>query len=207
MQDQPLMTEMVALARKISSGSSKDLPPSYSKVDLTQEGLTIDDHFNPPPNYDRAADLHQIELEEKRLQVEGRVGEHSGSITPAPDYTPTLSFHQNRFRRIDSGSSISSLSRTSLSSGIGQSTSENVSYNRNPNTCVVSIESNSSSFNQSDLPLRQPIKKSSVISTASSNSSNSSSSRKTSRVTFSPILEEGPTSRKVSIFPKSEVLF
>ena len=201
------MTEMRELARKISNGSSKDLPPSYSKVDLTQEGLTIDDHFNPPPNYDRAADLHQIELEQKRLEAEGRAGEDPGTITPAPDYTPTLSFHQNRFRRIDSASSISSLSRTSISSGIGHSTSENVSYNRNQNTCVVSIESNSSTFNQSDLPLRQPIKKSSVISTASSNSSNSSSSRKTSRVTFSPILEEGPTSRKVGIFLKSEVLF
>ena len=137
------MTEMVALARKISSGSSKDLPPSYSKVDLTQEGLTIDDHFNPPPNYDRAADLYQIELEQKRVEAEGRSDENPGTITPVPDYTPSLSFHQNRFRRIDSGTSISSsISRTSMSSGIGQSTSENVSYNRNPNnnTCVVSID-------------------------------------------------------------------
>ena len=92
------MTEMVALARKISSGSSKDLPPSYSKVDLTQEGLTIDDHFNPPPNYDRAADLYQLEIDRKREEAMGGGGDGSSrSITPAPDYTPTLSFHQNRF--------------------------------------------------------------------------------------------------------------
>jgi len=198
LSDQPLMTEMVALARKISNGSSKDLPPSYSKVDLTQEGLTIDDHFNPPPNYDRAADLYQMELDQKRLESEGRGAGEPGTRSPALGNTPTISFHQNRFRRIDSGSSIYSISRASTSSGIGQSTSESASYNRNPNTCVVSIESNPSSFNQSDLALQQPRKKSSVVSTASSISSNSSSSRKTSRVTFSPILEEGPTSRKVS---------
>lgn len=198
LSDQPLMTEMVALARKISSGSSKDLPPSYSKVDLTQEGLTIDDHFNPPPNYDRAADLYNTEVEQKRLEAEGG-GEHSEAIAPAHKFTPTLSFHQNRFGRINSGSSMSSLSRTSISSGVGQSTSESASYNRNPNTtCVVSIESNSSSFSQSDLPLHPPTKKTSAVSTASSISSNSSASRKISRVTFSPILEEGPTNRKDS---------
>lgn len=189
------MTEMVALARKISNGSSKDLPPSYSKVDLTQEGLTLDDHFNPPPNYDKASDLYHIEMEQKRFEAEGRDGVNSGRATPAPDYTPTLSFHQNRFRRIDSSASVSSLSRQSMASNIGMSMLENVSNDTNPNTCVVSIESTSSSFNQSDLPLNQPRKKSSTASTASSTSS---ASRKTSRVTFSPILEEGPTSRKVS---------
>ena len=194
------MTEMVALARKISSGSSKDLPPSYSKVDLTQEGLTIDDHFNPPPNYDRAADLYNLEVEQKRLEAEGGDAEHPRAIAPASNYTPTLSFHQNRFRRTDSGSSILSVSHTSLSSGAGQLTSESASYSRNPNTCVVSIESNSSSFSQSDLPLHPPAKKTSVTSTASGISSNSSTSRKTSRVTFSPILEEGPTSRKVYVY-------
>ena len=192
------MTEMVALARKISNGSSKDLPPSYSKVDLTQEGLTLEDHFNPPPNYDKASDMYHIEMERKRLEAEGQSDTNNGRRTPAPDYTPTLSFHHNRFRRIDSSASVSSLSRQSISSHIGASGIENVSNDTNPNTCVVSIESSSSSsFNQSDLPLNQPRKKSSVMSTASTNSSNSSSSRKTSRVTFSPILEEGPTSRKV----------
>jgi len=199
LSEQPLMTEMVALARKISSGSSKDLPPSYSKVDLTQEGLTIDDHFNPPPNYDRAADLYQLEIDRKREEAMGGGGDGSSrSITPAPDYTPTLSFHQNRFRRIDSGSSISSAFPASISSTTGQSSSESVSFRRNPNTCVVSIESTSSPIQQTDSSIDTPRKKSSVISTISSNSSNSSLSRKSSRVTFSPILEEGPTSRKAS---------
>jgi len=55
--DQTLVHEMVSLARKISGGSSKDLPPSYSKTDLTEIGLTVDDHLNPPPTYDRAASL------------------------------------------------------------------------------------------------------------------------------------------------------
>ena len=192
------MTEMVALARKISNGSSKDLPPSYSKVDLTQEGLTLEDHFNPPPNYDKASDMYHIEMERKRLEAESQSDTNNGRRTPAPDYTPTLSFHHNRFRRIDSSASVSSLSRQSISSHMEASGIENVSNDTNSNTCVVSIESSSSSsFNQSDLPLNQPRKKSSVMSTASTNSSNSSSSRKTSRVTFSPILEEGPTSRKV----------
>merc|ERR1712150_94426 len=132
------------------------------------------------------------------MGAEGGDAEHPRAIAPASNYTPTLSFHQNRFRRTDSGSSILSVSHTSLSSGAGQLTSENASYSRNPNTCVVSIESNSSSFSQSDLPLHPLAKKTSVTSTASGISSNSSTSRKTSRVTFSPILEEGPTSRKDS---------
>lgn len=57
LQDQPLATElsrnMAALARKLSSNSTRTLPPSYSKVDLTSVGLTLTDHLNPPPSYDR----------------------------------------------------------------------------------------------------------------------------------------------------------
>lgn len=61
-----LMGEVVAFARKISGGSTKsELPPSYSKTDLTDVGLTIDDHLNPPPTYDRAAALNMMELERK----------------------------------------------------------------------------------------------------------------------------------------------
>ena len=189
------MTEMVALARKISSSSSKDLPPSYSKVDLTQEGLTLDDHFNPPPNYDRAADLYHLEAERKRVEAEGG---STRSITPAPDYTPMLSFHQSRIRRIQSATSVGSLSRSSISSAVEQYQLEDVSEDRNNNTCVVSIESVPSSSNQFVPKLIQRTPKTSVTSTASSTSSNSSSSRKASRVKFSPILEEGPTSRKVT---------
>lgn len=72
--------QVAALARKISSSSSRDLPPSYSKVcwlytsiskvilssanfqvDLTQIGLTINDHFNPPPHYDVCNDEFYLE--------------------------------------------------------------------------------------------------------------------------------------------------
>jgi len=42
-----------ALARKLSTSSNRTLPPSYSKVDLTSVGLTLNDHLNPPPSYDR----------------------------------------------------------------------------------------------------------------------------------------------------------
>ena len=53
----PWSLKWVALARKISGGSSKDLPPSYSRTDLTHVGLTVDDHLNPPPSYDRYLNL------------------------------------------------------------------------------------------------------------------------------------------------------
>jgi len=42
-----------SLARKLSTSSNRTLPPSYSKVDLTSVGLTLNDHLNPPPTYDR----------------------------------------------------------------------------------------------------------------------------------------------------------
>lgn len=78
-----LMGEVVAFARKISGGSSKsDLPPSYSKTDLTDLGLTIDDHLNPPPTYDRAAALNMMELERK-----------SGVTTVRAYSTPLTSSH------------------------------------------------------------------------------------------------------------------
>ena len=60
-QSTPLSTELVSrrmaeLARKISTVSRDSLPPSYSRCDLRQIGLTINDHFNPPPSYDRAVE-------------------------------------------------------------------------------------------------------------------------------------------------------
>lgn len=44
---------MASFARKLSTSSTRTLPPSYSKVDLTSVGLTLNDHLNPPPSYDR----------------------------------------------------------------------------------------------------------------------------------------------------------
>ncbi len=46
--------QVAAMVRKISSASSKDLPPSYSRVDLTTVGLSITDHLCPPPPYHSA---------------------------------------------------------------------------------------------------------------------------------------------------------
>lgn len=47
----PLVDEVVAIARKISSGSTKDLPPSYSKLDLNSLELSVQDYLYPPPTY------------------------------------------------------------------------------------------------------------------------------------------------------------
>lgn len=53
-QDQPLVNEFTSIIRrKLSTSSNRTLPPSYSKVDLTSVGLTLNDHLNPPPTYDR----------------------------------------------------------------------------------------------------------------------------------------------------------
>ena len=190
------MTEMVALARKISNGSSKDLPPSYSKVDLTQEGLTIEDHFNPPPTYDRAADLYHNEIERKRVEVDGEEGGRSGRATPAPDYTPTLQHYRNRPVRLAASSSTGSFSSTSISSISEQQQTPETDSSQNSQTCVVSIEAGPSSPKHSVISQRTAAKFS-IASTTSNSSSTSASSRKSSRVTFSPILEEGPTNRKV----------
>ena len=49
------MSRRLSLAlRKISTVSRESLPPSYSRCDLRHIGLTINDHFNPPPSYDKA---------------------------------------------------------------------------------------------------------------------------------------------------------
>lgn len=52
-----LTTRVAEFARKISTVSRDSLPPSYSRCDLRSIGLTINDHFNPPPSYETAANL------------------------------------------------------------------------------------------------------------------------------------------------------
>merc|ERR1719297_639191 len=37
--------------RKVSAAKLKDLPPSYSKLDLTNLGISVQDYLNPPPTY------------------------------------------------------------------------------------------------------------------------------------------------------------
>lgn len=54
--------------RKLSSNStkSKDMPPSYSIIDLHSLGVTVQDHLNPPPTYldlFRDTDLQYLDLE------------------------------------------------------------------------------------------------------------------------------------------------
>jgi len=54
--------------RKLSTNStkSKDLPPSYSIMDLHSLGISVQDHLNPPPTYldlFRDTDLQYLDLE------------------------------------------------------------------------------------------------------------------------------------------------
>ena len=44
----------------------KDLPPSYSKLDLTNLGISVQDYLNPPPTYlDLVTDsLQYLDLEQ-----------------------------------------------------------------------------------------------------------------------------------------------
>ncbi|XP_059095074.1 uncharacterized protein LOC131889875 [Tigriopus californicus] len=55
-----LSSRISNLARKISGLSFKDLPPNYSRVDLTTFGLSIDDHLNPPPHYEIALQSRNV---------------------------------------------------------------------------------------------------------------------------------------------------
>jgi len=59
---------VVEALRKLSNASSKskDLPPTYSIVDLHSLGISVQDHLNPPPNYIdlfRETDLQYLDLE------------------------------------------------------------------------------------------------------------------------------------------------
>lgn len=102
--DQTLGNHVVAFARKLSSGSSRELPPSYSKVDLTSVGLTLNDHLNPPPTYDRLITMLE-----------------SGEITSVP-----VHLHPEIQRRMSLASSVSSSrksSRKSSRNSIGSSES------------------------------------------------------------------------------------
>lgn len=104
--DQTLGSHVVAFARKLSTGSSRELPPSYSKVDLTSVGLTLNDHLNPPPTYDRL--IAMIE---------------SGEITSVP-----IHLHPEVERRMSLASSSAASSRkssrkSSRNSSIGSSES------------------------------------------------------------------------------------
>eukprot|EP00096_Caligus_rogercresseyi_P013240 TRINITY_DN5914_c0_g1_i6.p1 TRINITY_DN5914_c0_g1~~TRINITY_DN5914_c0_g1_i6.p1 ORF type:complete len:310 (-),score=81.29 TRINITY_DN5914_c0_g1_i6:1394-2323(-) len=144
---------VVALARKLSNASGRDLPPSYSKVDLRSIGLTIDDHFNPPPSYDWA-------LEDTLMYC-----------NPPPSPSPG---HTRRFSHFSHQSSVSDFSSI-LSRGDSQSSILSRGDSR------TSILSRGNSRN-------------SILSRGNSrNSMLSNSSRKSSRVTFAPDLEMGPT--------------
>jgi len=62
-------TEELSVAealRKVSAAKLKDLPPSYSKLDLTNLGISVQDYLNPPPTYlDLATDsLQYLDLEQ-----------------------------------------------------------------------------------------------------------------------------------------------
>jgi hypothetical protein len=92
--DQTLGSHVAAFARKLSTGSSRELPPSYSKVDLTSVGLTLNDHLNPPPTYDRLISMLE-----------------SGEITSVP-----IHLHPEIERRMSLASSATSSRKSSGSS-------------------------------------------------------------------------------------------
>lgn len=79
-----------SLARKLSTSSTRTLPPSYSKVDLTSVGLTLNDHLNPPPTYDRLIAMLE-----------------SGEITSVP-----IHLHPEVERRMSMASTYSANSRS-----------------------------------------------------------------------------------------------
>lgn len=83
-------THIAAFARKLSTGSSRTMPPSYSKVDLTSVGLTLNDHLNPPPTYDRLVAMLE-----------------SGEITSVP-----IHFHPEVERRMSLASSYTANNRS-----------------------------------------------------------------------------------------------
>lgn len=92
--DHTLGSHVAAFARKLSTGSSRELPPSYSKVDLTSVGLTLNDHLNPPPTYDRLISMLE-----------------SGEITSVP-----IHLHPEIERRMSLASSVTSSRKSSGSS-------------------------------------------------------------------------------------------
>ena len=93
-QDQTLGSHVAAFARKLSTGSSRELPPSYSKVDLTSVGLTLNDHLNPPPTYDRLISMLE-----------------SGEITSVP-----IHLHPEIERRMSLASSVVTTTNSSRKS-------------------------------------------------------------------------------------------
>ena len=55
----------VAEALRKVSANKRDLPPSYSKLDLRQAGMSVQDYLNPPPNYlDLGENLQYLDLEQ-----------------------------------------------------------------------------------------------------------------------------------------------
>eukprot|EP00091_Calanus_sinicus_P010671 TRINITY_DN24644_c0_g1_i1.p1 TRINITY_DN24644_c0_g1~~TRINITY_DN24644_c0_g1_i1.p1 ORF type:complete len:318 (-),score=49.49 TRINITY_DN24644_c0_g1_i1:35-988(-) len=53
---------VVEALRKLSNTPSKDLPPSYSVLDLFSQGSSVHDYLNPPPEYP-AETLQYLDLE------------------------------------------------------------------------------------------------------------------------------------------------
>ena len=110
LQDQPLVNEFTSIIRrKLSTSSNRTLPPSYSKVDLTSVGLTLNDHLNPPPTYDRMiAMIENGEITSVPIHLHPEVERR---MSLASSYTAN-----NASRKSSSNSSSSSGSRKSSSS-------------------------------------------------------------------------------------------
>jgi len=184
-----LVHEVVAFARKISGGSSKsELPPSYSKTNLTDVGLTIDDHLNPPPTYDRAAALNMIELERKS----GTCGpssacpqRSSGSGGMRPYTSPASSHASLASTNIDHIVDIENHRGGSSSGGSGPIMSPTPSYYTGSNRSTTPGQTGGNSPG----PHLDTTCETSVSSAPESRKSSGSSNR----VTFTPGLISGPT--------------
>jgi len=168
--DQTLGSHVAAFARKLSTGSSRELPPSYSKVDLTSVGLTLNDHLNPPPTYDRLISmLESGEITSVPIHLHPEI-ERRMSLASSVVTTTSSS-------RKSSGSSRKSSSRSRHSSGSSESRkSSRVTFAPNLIDGPGSSSSNRKASSQS-LPLTSvlsnPIidrKKSSSKSEGSNNS-------------------------------------
>jgi len=110
-----------SLARKLSTSSNRTLPPSYSKVDLTSVGLTLNDHLNPPPTYDRLiAMLESGEITSVPIHLHPEVERR---ISMASSYTAN-----NRSRRESNSSSRKSSKNSIGSSADGSRKSSRVTF-------------------------------------------------------------------------------
>lgn len=192
----PLADEVVALARKIS-GSSNDLPPSYSKLDLSSLEMSVQDYLYPPPTYleicNDSLQYLDLELGSRRssraslggADLEGRprlsmtsmasVASRDKRISLMEDGGRRISLMDERGARLSVASCSSCHSQTPVLVSLGAA---------RPTSLVDSRRSSRVSFNEdvnvSNGSTRRLSNNSLILSSKSSKSNSASSSRSTS---------------------------